>query len=71
LVPNLGQSRQSDFTTKLTRDTDLTNREGVVIRRENAEILEARAKLVRPDIAQVIGEHWRNRPIEWNAITMF
>jgi ATP-dependent RNA circularization protein (DNA/RNA ligase family) len=49
--------------------------EGYVIRRESAEWLTARAKLVHPDFVQSIGEHWRRRRIEWNrldhtAITM-
>lgn len=40
--------------------------EGVVIRRESVDWLEARAKLVRPEFTQAIGEHWRRRAIEWN-----
>lgn len=42
--------------------------EGVVIRRESAQWCEARAKLVRPDFVQTIGEHWRRRALEWNRI---
>lgn len=42
--------------------------EGVIIRQESADFLDRRAKLVRPDFAQAIGEHWRNRRIEWNAV---
>ncbi len=42
--------------------------EGVVIRRESAEWCEARAKLVRQNFTQSIGEHWRNRAIEWNQM---
>lgn len=42
--------------------------EGVVIRRESAEWCEARAKLVRPDFTQAIGEHWSRRRIEWNRL---
>lgn len=42
--------------------------EGVVIRRENTEWCEARAKLVRLDFTQAIGEHWRKRAIEWNRV---
>jgi ATP-dependent RNA circularization protein (DNA/RNA ligase family) len=42
--------------------------EGVVIRRESAEWLEARAKLVRPDFTQAIGAHWSRRAIEWNRL---
>lgn len=40
--------------------------EGVVARRESAEWLESRAKLVRPDFVQAIGEHWSHKRIEWN-----
>lgn len=43
--------------------------EGFVLRRENAEWCEARAKLVRLDFTQAIGEHWRKRAIEWNHLS--
>lgn len=42
--------------------------EGVVIRRETADGCQARAKLVRPDFTQNIGEHWRSRATQWNRI---
>ena len=42
--------------------------EGIVIRRETAQWCEARAKLVRPDFTQAIGEHWSRRRIEWNRL---
>lgn len=42
--------------------------EGLVIRRESSEWMEARAKLVRPDFTQAIDMHWRKRAIEWNRI---
>ena len=42
--------------------------EGIVIRRESADWCVQRAKLVRPDFAQAITEHWRNRRIEWNRL---
>lgn len=42
--------------------------EGVVIRRENVDWCEARAKLVRPDFIQAIETHWRKRAIEWNRV---
>jgi ATP-dependent RNA circularization protein (DNA/RNA ligase family) len=42
--------------------------EGIVVRRESAEWCESRAKLVRADFTQAIGEHWRNRHIEWNRL---
>lgn len=42
--------------------------EGIVVRREPAEWCESRAKLVRADFTQAIGEHWRNRRLEWNRL---
>lgn len=42
--------------------------EGYVIRRESADWLTTRAKLVHPDFVQSIGEHWRRRRIEWNRL---
>ena len=40
--------------------------EGIVIRREDDQCLQARAKLVRSDFTQAIAAHWRSRRIEWN-----
>ncbi len=42
--------------------------EGLVVRKESALWCEARAKLVRPEFTQTIGEHWRRRAIEWNRV---
>ena len=42
--------------------------EGIVIRRESSEWLEARAKVVHPDFTQAITEHWSRRGIEWNRL---
>jgi len=42
--------------------------EGLVIRTQSAESLTARAKLVRSDFVQNIGDHWRRRAIEWNRV---
>lgn len=42
--------------------------EGIVVRRESAEWCESRAKLVRTDFTQAIGEHWRHRRLEWNRL---
>lgn len=44
--------------------------EGLVIRRENADWLEQRAKLVRADFTQTIDTHWRSRALEWNRVTV-
>lgn len=42
--------------------------EGLVIRKENSEWLEARAKLVHPNFTQAITEHWSRRGLEWNRL---
>lgn len=42
--------------------------EGIVVRRESSQWCESRAKLVRADFTQAIGEHWRNRRLEWNRL---
>lgn len=42
--------------------------EGIVVRRESAQWCERRAKLVRADFTQAIGEHWRSRRLEWNRL---
>ena len=42
--------------------------EGIVIRRENADWCDQRAKLVRAEFTQTITEHWRSRRIEWNRL---
>ncbi|MCA2028567.1 RNA ligase family protein [Enterobacter sp. K16B] len=43
--------------------------EGIVIRRENTEWSENRAKLVRSDFTQSIEKHWRKRILEWNMLS--
>jgi hypothetical protein len=42
--------------------------EGLYIRREGPEWLEARAKLVRPEFLTAIDEHWSGRPLETNQL---
>jgi hypothetical protein len=37
-----------------------------VIRKHSRQRCEARAKLVRAEFTQTIGEHWRSNSIEWN-----
>jgi ATP-dependent RNA circularization protein (DNA/RNA ligase family) len=44
--------------------------EGIVVRRESAQWCERRAKLVRADFTQAIGEHWRHRRLEWNRLAI-
>lgn len=43
--------------------------EGLYLRKEEADWLVDRAKLVRPEFVQAIGEHWRSRAIERNRLT--
>lgn len=40
--------------------------EGVVVRQDAGDWSIARAKLVRSEFTQAIGDHWRSRRIEWN-----
>lgn len=42
--------------------------EGIVVRSESEQWCERRAKLVRTDFTQAIGEHWRSRRLEWNRL---
>jgi ATP-dependent RNA circularization protein (DNA/RNA ligase family) len=42
--------------------------EGVVVRKENSEWLETRAKLVHPVFTQAITEHWSRRGLVWNRL---
>lgn len=42
--------------------------EGVIVRREDAQWLRERAKLVRPDFTQAITQHWRAGPLQWNRV---
>jgi hypothetical protein len=43
--------------------------EGLVIRRDGADWCEFRAKLVRAEFTQAIGDHWRGRAIAWNRVS--
>jgi ATP-dependent RNA circularization protein (DNA/RNA ligase family) len=42
--------------------------EGIYLRHEDKDWLISRAKLVHPDFAQNIGEHWRSRALRWNTL---
>lgn len=42
--------------------------EGLIIRRQNEDWCEQRAKLVRADFTQSITEHWSSKTIEWNTL---
>jgi ATP-dependent RNA circularization protein (DNA/RNA ligase family) len=73
IVPELFKGK----TTLLTLETQFLVKasqfrtgtlEGLVIRQESAEWVETRAKLVRSDFTQAIGEHWSRRAIELNRL---
>lgn len=42
--------------------------EGFIIRKENADWLEMRGKIVRAEFVQNIGVHWSKQKLEWNQI---
>jgi ATP-dependent RNA circularization protein (DNA/RNA ligase family) len=72
-VPTLGQGHftlndlaqiVSDHSSRFRRGL----LEGVVVRQDGADWAESRAKLVRADFVQSIGDHWRNRSLEWNRV---
>jgi ATP-dependent RNA circularization protein (DNA/RNA ligase family) len=73
LVPRIGRGRFSlaqlvDSLEKAHssfRDGEL---EGYYLRRDGAQWLESRAKLVKPGFTQAIGGHWSKRGIEWNGV---
>ena len=44
--------------------------EGVYLRQEDEEWLIRRAKLVRPEFVQAIGEHWSHGPLRPNQVTL-
>jgi hypothetical protein len=71
VVPALGQGRfDLDGIKVLMGRSRLTDgpAEGVYVRREAEGRLVQRAKLVRPEFVQAIGEHWSKRDIEANQV---
>jgi hypothetical protein len=42
--------------------------EGVYVRREEGGWLEQRAKIVRPEFVQGMGQHWSDAALEKNAL---
>lgn len=42
--------------------------EGIVIRKDDDQWNQQRAKLVRADFTQGISEHWSNKVMEWNSV---
>ncbi|WP_337171916.1 RNA ligase family protein [Gemmatimonas aurantiaca] len=71
VVPELarGKLRVEELTALLgaSRLTD-GPAEGVYVRRETDGQLTARAKVVRAEFVQAIGEHWSKRRLEVNAV---
>lgn len=73
VVPTVfaGKTSMQELRSPLLHSTSLFREgplEGLVIRKENSEWLEARAKLVHPDFTQAITEHWSRRGLEWNRL---
>jgi ATP-dependent RNA circularization protein (DNA/RNA ligase family) len=73
VVPAIGrvQTTLADLRRRLTVERSRYRTgpvEGYIIRKESADWLLARAKLVHPDFVQSIGEHWCRRRIEWNRL---
>jgi ATP-dependent RNA circularization protein (DNA/RNA ligase family) len=71
LVPQLGSARYSIAELRgMLGDSKLTNgpAEGLYVRRDEGGHLVARAKLVRPEFVQAIGDHWSRRTIETNQL---
>jgi hypothetical protein len=70
-VPEFGRGRfDLDALQKLLDRSMLTDglAEGLYVRREKGGHLVQRAKLVRPEFVQNIGEHWSKRTIEANQL---
>jgi len=75
VVPRLATGRYTNAQLK-TLVSDMPSRvrgggplEGVVVRRNDGNWCDKRAKLIRPDFTQAIDEHWRRRrTIEWNRV---
>lgn len=73
VVHQLGAGRyQLESLTRMISTTQSSYRdggfEGIYLRYESDDWLLARAKLVHPDFMQDIGNHWRSRPLDWNAL---
>jgi len=71
-VPELGRGRFRvlDLENLLSRERSHFGgpTEGLYLRQENDGWLDRRAKVVRPEFVQSIGEHWSGRPIERNHL---
>lgn len=72
-VPRLAEGRQTvdtlvDGVARWKSRYREGGLEGVVVRREDEDWLQARGKLVRADFTQAIDSHWRSRKLEWNRV---
>lgn len=71
-VPRLGKGRFSkDQLSGLLSDVSRVGHgviEGIVVRRESGGFTTARSKLVRPEFAQAIDEHWSRAPLQRNHL---
>lgn len=71
-VPALARGRFTPEQVRalLARPSQLSQEalEGLYVRKDAGDFLEARAKLVRPEFIQAIEEHWSSRPLERNAL---
>mgnify|MGYP000871631729 FL=1 len=73
IAPTLSEGRMSLsalrelVTTRRSRFGDSLI-EGVVVRRDEGDWLDSRAKLVAPGFTQAITEHWRHRAMVWNRL---
>ena len=72
-VPRIGEGRytlERLKTNVLSQPSALREgaMEGVVARFQDTDWTIGRAKLVRPEFVQSIGEHWGRRRLEWNRL---
>ncbi|MFO1185131.1 MAG: RNA ligase family protein [Bauldia sp.] len=71
VVPGLGSGRFTiDDLLRISERSRLRagSAEGVYLRREEGGALVTRAKLVRPEFVQAIGDHWSGRMLETNGL---
>ena len=70
-IPRLAQGRFSiEQIISLIGTSRLSDgpMEGVYLRRDQGDWLEQRAKIVRPEFVEGIGNHWSNAPFKNNAL---
>jgi hypothetical protein len=73
-VPKLAHGRfcMEELMNMLDAPSDFSSslREGIYLRQENKDWLIHRAKLVRPEFVQHIGDHWSKSAIQVNAVSV-